>query len=53
MVVSGTMPLGNLVAGLAADRWGVPLVLTAQGLGIAGSAALVLGLFVGLPKQSA
>jgi MFS family permease len=53
MVVSGAMPLGNLVAGLSADRWGVPLVLTAQALGIAGAAALVLGLVVGLSRRSA
>jgi MFS family permease len=44
MVVSGAMPLGNLLAGSAADWWGVPLVLTLQGLGIAGSSAVVLGL---------
>jgi predicted MFS family arabinose efflux permease len=46
MVVSGAMPLGNLLAGSAADRWGVPAVLTLQSLGIAGASALVLALAV-------
>jgi MFS family permease len=44
MVVGGAQPLGNLLAGLAADRWGVPTVLLVQGLGVAGAAAVVLGL---------
>jgi MFS family permease len=33
MVLSGAVPLGNLLAGPAADRWDVPSVLVVQGLG--------------------
>jgi MFS family permease len=32
MVLSGAVPLGNLLAGPAADRWGEPLVLTFLGV---------------------
>jgi MFS family permease len=46
MVVSGGMPLGQLLAGAAADRTGnVPLVLGALGLGCGSVALLVVGLF--------
>ena len=41
MVTSGALPVGSLLAGLAADRWGVPPVLALQGLGIAAAAAVV------------
>src|SRR5262249_16005172 len=34
MVLAGTQPAGHWLAGLAADTWGVPAVLIAQGLGI-------------------
>jgi predicted MFS family arabinose efflux permease len=42
MVTSAGMPAGSLLAGWAADRWGVPRVLAVQGLGIAAAAAAVL-----------
>jgi predicted MFS family arabinose efflux permease len=42
MILSGAHPLGHLLTGLAADRWGVPPVLALQGLGIAIAAAFVL-----------
>jgi MFS family permease len=32
MMVSGAMPLGNMVFGSAADAWGVPTALTTMGL---------------------
>lgn len=44
MVLSGAHPLGHLLAGPAADRWGVPLVLAVEGLGIAVATGVVLGL---------
>jgi MFS family permease len=34
MVWSGAAPVGNLLLGPAADRWGEPLVLLLQGLGL-------------------
>ena len=37
MVMSGANPLGNLLAGPAADRWGVSLVLRVMSLGCAAS----------------
>jgi MFS family permease len=43
MTWSATVPLGNLLAGQAADRWGEPLVLGVQALGI-----LIAGAAVGL-----
>ena len=42
MVTSGAYPLGSLLAGDAADRWGETVVLLGQGLGIALAAAVVL-----------
>jgi predicted MFS family arabinose efflux permease len=42
MVLSGAHPLGHLLAGRAADRCGVPLVLALMGVGIAIAAAIVL-----------
>ncbi len=41
MVLSGAQPLGNLLAGIAADAWGVPHVLGLQALGIVVAAAAV------------
>jgi MFS family permease len=41
MVLSGAHPLGHLLAGRAADRYGVPLVLSLMGVGIAAAAAVV------------
>ncbi len=41
MVLSGAYPLGHLLAGQAADRYGLPLVLIVMGLGIAAASALV------------
>src|SRR5262249_56646309 len=42
MVLSGAHPLGHLLAGRAADRCGVPLVLALMGVGITVAAAIVL-----------
>jgi predicted MFS family arabinose efflux permease len=42
MVLSGAHPLGHLLAGQAADRHGVPLVLAVMGVGIAAAGAVVL-----------
>jgi MFS family permease len=42
MVLSGAHPLGHLLAGQAADRHGVPLVLALMGVGIAAAGAVVL-----------
>jgi hypothetical protein len=47
MILSGAHPLGHLLTGVAADRWGVPLVLAILGLGIAVAATLVLLLALG------
>jgi MFS family permease len=48
MVTSGGMPIGSLLAGWAADAWGVPLVVKQLGLGIAvaGGAVLLAALSV-------
>ena len=45
MVMSGALPLGNLLSGPAADRWGEPVVLVCQGAGcaLAAVALVVLG----------
>jgi predicted MFS family arabinose efflux permease len=45
MVLSGAVPLGNLLAGLAADRWGVSLVLHLQGLTCSAAALMLLTLY--------
>jgi MFS family permease len=44
MALSGSLPLGNLLAGLAADLWSVPVVLCLQGVacGVTALALLVL-----------
>jgi predicted MFS family arabinose efflux permease len=42
MILSGAHPLGHLLAGSTADRYGVPIVLALMGVGIATAAALVL-----------
>jgi hypothetical protein len=52
MVVSGAMPLGNLLAGSAADSWGVPVVLSLQGCGVVGASALVLGLALAIRART-
>jgi hypothetical protein len=44
MVLSAAQPLGNLLAGPAADRWGEPPVLLLQGAGCVAAALAVLGL---------
>ncbi len=44
MVLSGAYPLGHLLAGQAADRYGLPLVLVVMGLGIAAASAVVFAL---------
>ena len=43
--MSGALPLGNLLSGPAADRWGEPVVLVCQGVGcaLAAVALVVLG----------
>ncbi len=46
IVLSGANPLGNLLAGPAADRWGEPLVLRVLGLAMVAVAAIVLLLWV-------
>src|SRR5262249_4748730 len=45
IIICGALPLGNQLAGYAADRWGVAPVLAAQGLACLASAAggLALG----------
>src|SRR5579884_1571051 len=40
MVLSAAFPLGHILAGNAADRYGLPLVLALMGLGIAAASAL-------------
>jgi MFS family permease len=51
MVTSGALPVGSLLAGRAADHWGVPLVVALQGLGIAVAAVAVLLLGLVLPRS--
>lgn len=41
-VLSGAVPVGTLLAGPAADRWGMPVVLFAEGLTLAVGAAVLL-----------
>jgi MFS family permease len=47
MAMCGALPLGNLLAGLAADRWAEPAVLRVGALGCATAAVCLLGLAVG------
>jgi MFS family permease len=42
MVLCGAQPLGTLIAGWAADAWGVPAVLLIEAVGIAATGAGVL-----------
>jgi hypothetical protein len=42
MILSGAVPLGQMATGPAADRWSVPPVLAAQGLGILAAALTVV-----------
>jgi predicted MFS family arabinose efflux permease len=42
MVFGSAVPLGGLLAGKAADRWGVPAVLSAGAAGIAVVAVAVV-----------
>jgi MFS family permease len=44
IILSGALPLGNQIAGRAADTWGVSPVLAAQGLACVASAVAVLAL---------
>jgi MFS family permease len=50
MVICGALPLGNLLAGLAADRWTEAVVVRANGLGCA-AAVLGLGVLFGLWRR--
>lgn len=45
MILSGAVPLGNLLSGPAADVWGEPIVLRVQGLGCAACAIAVFAFF--------
>jgi MFS family permease len=45
MMLSGAVPLGNLIAGPAADQWGVPLILCLLGVACGASALGLLILF--------
>jgi MFS family permease len=44
MALSGAVPLGNLLAGFAADRWGEALVLRGAGVACTAAALTLLGL---------
>ena len=46
IIICGALPLGNLLAGRAADTWGVEPVLAAQGLACLASAVAALMLLV-------
>jgi hypothetical protein len=41
-IIFGALPLGNLLAGQAADLWGVPSALRLQGLACVAGALIVL-----------
>jgi MFS family permease len=45
MVLSGAVPLGSLLVGLAADHWGVPAVLRWQGLACIAAALTLIALY--------
>jgi len=53
MVVSGAPPLGNLIAGPSADRWGEQQVLLAQGVTLAVVALVGLALFLRRRRRAA
>ena len=46
MVLSGAVPLGSLLAGPAADRWGVPRVLQFQGVACITAAVTLLAIYL-------
>jgi MFS family permease len=50
MTLSGAAPLGNLIAGAAADRWGVPNVLRWLGIGCLAAAVFLLLLYLLTPR---
>src|SRR5207253_10180700 len=52
MIQSGAVPLGGILAGAAADRWGVRPVLLALGLCCLTAAGALLAAF-GLPRAQA
>jgi MFS family permease len=45
MVLSGAVPLGNLLAGAAADLWTEPVILFTQGVVCGGTAVLLYSIF--------
>ena len=51
MMLSGAVPLGSLIVGPAADEWGTPVVIFAEGLGCAG-AALYLFVYLWIRARS-
>lgn len=55
MILCGTQPVGNLLAGFAADRWGEPLVLAISGIacGLAAAAMIALTNQPGEPAVTA
>jgi MFS family permease len=42
MMLSGGVPIGNLLVGPAADHWGVPAVLVAQACAVGGVILLLV-----------
>jgi hypothetical protein len=50
MIASGTLPLGNLLASVAADVWGVPFVLAVQGVSVLAAGTFVLAL-AAIPRR--
>jgi MFS family permease len=52
MVASGPLPLGNVLAGLAADVWGVPFVLALQGGCILAAAGFLLAMALALRRPA-
>jgi MFS family permease len=53
IIICGAMPLGNQLAGYAADRWGVSPVLAGEGVACLASAAAVLTLLAAWKRHSA
>jgi MFS family permease len=52
IIICGALPLGNQLAGYAADRWGVSPVLAGEGLACLASAAAVLALLAAWKRHS-